>query len=257
MSCSRLGVELGRWASDGADTDKRRICGTCDCTAQPLCHDRVHPPTTGRIRVTSNLAYPHSVAAYILECWQRLPGQKEAPTRGWSEQPPSLEALERLITICYQASMLREELRPVTFRLILAEPGKFPCDQGPPDGLHCLRFSQTRPFNALEARRLSPAANFYRSLIGVCLDEKREMPRMWGILHSGLRWLQNVHGGRGRPQTLPPALVLSVTAPGRVTLGFGSEVSRGRIGHARQATGRTCSSRSGCATRSSPCATAF
>ena len=171
-----------------------------------------------------DLAYPHSVAAYILERWQQLPGQKDSAPEPWSEQPPSLEALERLITICYQASMLREELRPVTFRLILAEPGKFPCDQGPPDGLHCLRFSQTRPFNALEARRLSPAANFYRSLIGVCLDEKREMPRMWGILHSGLRWLQNVHGGRGRPQTLPPALVLSVTGPGRVTFGFGSEI---------------------------------
>ncbi len=142
----------------------------------------------------------------------------------WVEQPPSAEALERLITICYQASMLREELRPVTFRLILAEPGKFPCDQGPPDGLHCLRFSQTRPFNPLEARRLSPAANFYRSLIGVCLDEQKELPRIWGILHSGLRWLQNVHGGRGRPQTLPPALVVSVTGPGRVTFGFGSEI---------------------------------
>ena len=71
---------------------------------------------------------------------------------------------------------------------------------------------------------MSPAANFYRSLIGVCLDEQKELPRIWGILHSGLRWLQNVHGGRGRPQTLPPALVVSVTGPGRVTFGFGSEI---------------------------------
>lgn len=171
-----------------------------------------------------DLAYPHSVAGFILDQWQRQPGQSKGAPHLWNDQPPSLESLERLITICYQASMLREELRPVTFRLILAEPSQFPCDQGPPDGLHCLRFSQTRPFNALEARRLSPAANFYRSLIGVCLDEKKEMPRIWGILHSGLRWLQNVHGGRGRPQTLPPALVLSVTGPGRVTFGFGSEV---------------------------------
>ena len=171
-----------------------------------------------------DLAYPHCVAAYILESWQQTPAAEAPPPAAWSEQPPTLDALERLITICYQASMLREELRPVTFRLILAEPGKFPCDQGPPDGLHCLRFSQTRPFNPLEARRLSPAANFYRSLIGVCMDEKREMPRIWGILHSGLRWLQNAHGGRGRPQTLPPALVLSVTGPGRVTFGFGSEI---------------------------------
>ncbi len=71
---------------------------------------------------------------------------------------------------------------------------------------------------------MSPAANFYRSLIGVCLDDKTELPRIWGILHSGLRWLQNIHGGRGRAQTLPPALVFSVTAPGQITIGFGSEV---------------------------------
>ncbi len=170
------------------------------------------------------LAYPHTVATFILERWQRAHSQRGVVPDPWGDEPPSHEALEQLITICYQASLLREELRPVTFRLILAEPGLFPCDQGPPDGLHCLRFSQTRPFNALEARRLSPAANFYRSLIGVCLDEKREQPRIWGVLHSGLRWLQNVHGGRGRTQTLPPALVLSITGPGRITIGFGSEL---------------------------------
>ena len=171
-----------------------------------------------------DLAYPHTMAAFILERWQRAHTREDGTPDPWGDQPPSSLALERLVAVCFQASLLREESRPVTFRLILAEPALFPCDQGPPDGLHCLRFSQPRPFNPLEARRLSPAANFYRSLIGVCLDEKTEQPKMWGILHSGLRWLQNVHGGRGRVQTLPPALVLSVTGPGRITVGFGSEL---------------------------------
>jgi hypothetical protein len=171
-----------------------------------------------------NLAYPHSLAAFILERWANVRDDIALSTGLPFEDPPSAEALERLIQICYQASLLREELRAVTFRLILAQPDIFPHDHGPPDGLHCLRFARTRPFNPLEARRLSPAANFYRSLIGVCLDEKREMPRMWGILHSGLRWLQSAHGGRGRPQTLPRVLVLSVTGPGALTIAFGSEV---------------------------------
>ena len=182
--------------------------------------------------MTNELAHPQAVASVILQRWQRVAAGKDRLPNPWRDQPPSRDALERLIMICYQASLLREESRPVTFRLILAEPDMFPRDQGPPDGLHCLRFMQTRPFNALEARRLSPAANFYRSLIGVCLDEKRELPRMWGILHSGMRWLQNAHGGRGRPQTLPPALVLSVTGPGQVIIGFGSEViARAEGGH--------------------------
>lgn len=175
----------------------------------------------------SDIAYPNDLARFILERWDSVHKGRDrtgAPDPWRDEEPPSLEALERLIIICYQSSLLREESRPVTFRVILAESSLFPCDQGPPEGLHCLRFLHNRPFNPLEARRLSPAANFYRSLIGVCLDEKRELPRMWGILHSGMRWLQNVHGGRGRVQTLPPALVLSVTGPGRLTIGFGSEV---------------------------------
>ncbi len=170
------------------------------------------------------IAYPHTLAAFILERWGSVHAGRDKLPDPWGAQPPSAEALETLIMVCFQASLLREEARPVTFRLILAEPDMFPCDQGPPDGLHCLRFTQPRPFNALEARRISPAANFYRSLVGVCLDEKREQPKMWGILHSGVRWLQNAHGGRGRVQTLPPALVLSVTGPGRVTIGFGSEL---------------------------------
>lgn len=124
----------------------------------------------------SDLAYPHDLARLILGRWKRVhAGQDKVgiPDPWDDETPPSPEALERLIIICYQSSLLREEARPVTFRVILAEPGRFPCDQGPPDGLHCLRFLHNRPFNPLEARRLSPAANFYRSLIGVCLDERR------------------------------------------------------------------------------------
>lgn len=172
----------------------------------------------------SHVAYPRDLAAFILERWDHAATEETGGANPWPAAPPDREFLERLIIVCYQSSLLREELRPVTFRLILAQPESFPRDQGPPDGLHCLRFSETRPFNPLETRRLSPAANFYRSLIGVCLDEKQEMPRIWGIIHSGLRWLHNVHGGRGRPQTLPPALVLSVTGPGRLTMGFGSRV---------------------------------
>ena len=125
-----------------------------DCTA-PVCGILEHAsgvparrscPAASPIPML-DLAYPHSVAGYILENWQRVPGDRAVATPAalGGTTAALTKSLERLITICYQASMLREELRPVTFRLILAEPGRFPCDQGPPDGLHCLRFSQTRP----------------------------------------------------------------------------------------------------------------
>jgi hypothetical protein len=58
---------------------------------------------------------------------------------------------------------------------------------------------------------------FYRSLIGVRLDPEQGL-QIWGIVHSGPRWLQAVHGGRDTFQALPPALVVRVTAPGRIAV---------------------------------------
>ena len=183
----------------------------------------------------TDLTSPRDLAGLIRDRWGVARGDGESapaePTdtaaglaASWlgNEAPPRA-VLEDLLSICYQASLLSEEQRPVSFRLILAEPTRFPPGQGPPDGLHCLTLAQGRPFNPLELRRLSPAADFYRSLLGVSWNEHEGL-RIWGILHSGTRWLQNFYGGRGRPQALPPALVLSVTAPGRLTVGFGSRV---------------------------------
>lgn len=183
----------------------------------------------------TSLTSPRDLAGLIRDRWGIARGDGVSPAAEptdtaaglaatWlgNEAPPRA-ALEDLLAICFQASLLREEQRPVSFRLILAEPTRFPPGQGPPDGLHCLTLAQSRPLNPLEVRRLSPAADFYRSLLGVSWSE-REGLRIWGILHSGTRWLQNFYGGRGRPQALPPALVLSVTAPGRLTVGFGSQV---------------------------------
>lgn len=181
------------------------------------------------------LTSPHDLAGIIRDRWgvargDGVSGSAESTdtaaglAANWlGPEAPPRAALEDLLAICFQASLLREEQRPVTFRLILAEPGRFPGEQGPPDGLHCLQFEQTRPFNPLEVRRLSPAADFYRSLLGVSWSEQAGL-RIWGIIHSGVRWLQDFQGGRGRAQTLPRALVLSVTAPGRLTVGFGSQI---------------------------------
>ncbi len=185
--------------------------------------------------MTTDLTSPRDLAGLIRDRWGVARGDGESAPSGptdaaaglaatWlGHEAPPRAALEDLLAICYQASLLREEQRPVSFRLILAEPVRFPPGQGPPDGLHRLTLAQSRPFNPLEVRRLSPAADFYRSLLGVSWGEGEGL-RIWGILHSGTRWLQNFYGGRGRPQALPPALVLSVTAPGRMTVGFGSRV---------------------------------
>ena len=104
-------------------------------------------------------AYPGDLAALVRELWGDGPGL------------PGSSTLGQLLSTCYQAGLMREEERSVTFRLVLAEPETFSSEAGPPARLHRLAFVTPRPFSKDELRRLSPTADFHRSLIGV--REKR------------------------------------------------------------------------------------
>ena len=157
-------------------------------------------------------AYPADLAHFIRERWNE---DRAGPL-------PDQGALETLVSACYQASLLREEERAVTFRVILCDPDRLPPNEGPPGGIHRLEFPEPRQFDVQEIRRLSPAADYYRSLIGVCFDEEEGL-RIWGLVHSGPRWLREGQGGRDAPPPLPRALVLRVHGPGRIAADVGQE----------------------------------
>ncbi|MDQ4128452.1 MAG: diadenylate cyclase [Actinomycetota bacterium] len=164
-------------------------------------------------RTTTAHTYPADLAALVRERWDG----------GAIALPPDQGTLETLISTCYQASLLREEERSVTFRAILCDPSELPPLAGPPDGVHVLEFASPRPFDIQEVRRLSPAADYYRSLIGVGWDEEEGL-RIWGLVHSGPRWLRADQGGRLAPPPLPQALVLRVQGPGRIAVDAGGEM---------------------------------
>jgi hypothetical protein len=157
-------------------------------------------------------AYPADLAPFIRERWDE----------GTAGPLPEQGVLETLISACYQASLLREEERAVTFRVILCEPDCLPPNEGPPGGIHKLEFPEARQFDVQEIRRLSPAADYYRSLVGVWVDEEAEL-RIWGLVHSGPRWLREGQGGRDAPPPLPQALILRVHGPGRIAADVGWE----------------------------------
>ncbi len=162
-------------------------------------------------------AYPQDLALHIRERWQS--GELSESENLDSLPEPSV--LEHLMSVCFQASLLREENRPVRFRLIYRAPDRFPPDQGPPAGLHRLLFEDLVPFTERELRKLSPSVDFYSSLVGVWLDEKNGLA-IWGMVHSGMRWTQRLYGGGKSFQPLPESLVISVTNPGRLTISKGS-----------------------------------
>jgi hypothetical protein len=169
--------------------------------------------------VSKEHAYPRELAAFVVEHWEADDPELKPGEVSYHiyETLPNLPTLERLLSACYQASLMREEERPVSFRLILAAPGLFPPEGGPPSGLQRMEFARRRPFDEDELRRLSPAADYHRSLIGVELDRDRSL-RIWGLLQSGPRWVRRTQGGREASPPMPPVPVVHVAAPGRLSV---------------------------------------
>lgn len=178
---------------------------------------------------------PRQLALVLNERWDHVPAAWSGEPVGQvcaSDRLPDLPDLEFLLSACYQASLMRDEGRPVTFRLLLRDPSRIETSDGPPAGLHRLLFSGSRILDEQELRRLSSAADFNRSLIGVSLNADSEL-RIWGLVNSGSRWLQAVHGGRKVCGLLPPSLVIRVSGPGRLAVCKGSKtvaiLNAGRI----------------------------
>lgn len=180
-------------------------------------------------------AYPQDLADVVRGAWissgtltSRL-GEIAIEER---DDLPEDHFLAALLSTCYQATLLREEKRELRFRIILRNPQEFDASLGPPRGLHRILFTNPRPFSEYEIRKLSPAADFESSLLGVCVNPEQGLV-IWGLVHSGRRWMQTIHGGRDQFEFLPPSLVLCATGPGRLTACCGSitlaKLSGGRI----------------------------
>jgi hypothetical protein len=119
-----------------------------------------------------------------------------------------------------QASLLREESRPIKCRLVLINPSELSEAEGPPTGMQVLQLQDERKLGAQEIRRISPCATFYRSLIGVRWDPKEGF-WIWGILNSGTRWVARIDGGRLQSPAAPSRLIINVSGPGNLIISCG------------------------------------
>ncbi|TLD72493.1 hypothetical protein FEM03_03335 [Phragmitibacter flavus] len=122
----------------------------------------------------------------VVELEGLLAGRADSPTKA---------QLMDLCDLLYASSLLKEEGRAVRARLVVAPPDAFAVEDGPPEGVHAIRFAVPHPLTSNEVKRLSPAASFYHSVIAVWPDKGRGF-RVWGILNTGPRWMNLVAGGR-------------------------------------------------------------
>jgi len=176
------------------------------------------PTPAGSGHAAAGYSYPGDLARFLRDRWRDVSGSP-----GGVDPLPDATALEGFFAACYQASMLREEERPVVFRAILAEPALFDPEGRPPEGLQRLEFPHPLPFDPRELRRLSVAADPQRTLIGVGQYREGGL-RIWGLINSGTRWLRDVKGGRRAGAPLPPAPVIHVNAPGSIEAYRGHEL---------------------------------
>jgi hypothetical protein len=160
-------------------------------------------------------AYPNQLAAFALSRLDELGLPRPSILR-------SPGVLPSVLSVAYQASLLRDEDRPLSFRIVLAEPEAFPDDGGPPSGGHRLLLTPMRPFEVHELRKLAPAVKFQRALVGVSVRGARL--GIWGIVHTGPRWLHFAQGGRGVAPELPQEVVVHVNGPGDVVVSLGSQI---------------------------------
>lgn len=119
-------------------------------------------------------SYPEELATVLREQWEAVPVFRhdgESGGYGAVDPLPHVSVHELLLSVCYQASLMRDEGRPVTFRLILREPGRIETRRSAPECLHRIAFSEPRSFDEHELQRLSSAADFHRSPIGAGWDQ--------------------------------------------------------------------------------------
>ena len=156
--------------------------------------------------------YPSDLARAVHQAWP-----DDAPV-----DPVPLPTLEAILSVCFLASLQREEARPVTFRLVLADPEGLDMDQGPPAGVQVLPFQEPLDFSPNTLRRLTPAVEYHRAM--VCIRTGGDTSHIWGLMHTGTGWTRESDGGRrqGHDEQQPERMVVHVTSPGEISVWYGT-----------------------------------
>ncbi len=158
--------------------------------------------------------YPKDLVAPLRELWDEpLP----EPHRRHTTLPPD-EAIESLLSVSYQTSLLKEEGRKLTFRIIVLPRKKSVGKSSPIDEkLRIVRFKKPRPLSIGELRRLAPSAETIRSLIAVAMNSRSEW-EIWGLVDTGSNWWEFIHHEAEGGSPPPEALTVTSAGPGEIIL---------------------------------------
>jgi len=168
--------------------------------------------------------YPKDLVFELLALWRLVVSDDVESDARELRRLPEFEVLEDLISTCYQVSQMREETRGLRFRVMLCEPEDIDDDgRGESRGLFCLEFTEPRPYNEYELLKLGHSVDYNNSLIGIRYGRKEGL-QIWGMIHTGSKWTQVIHGGSKEATPLPAALGVNVVGSGRLILCRGLDI---------------------------------
>jgi hypothetical protein len=159
-------------------------------------------------------SYPRELSEQIWALWSQ--------TKGAETLLDSAERLNAFLSIAYQASLLREEGRPVECRIALLGHQHLELAGLFGTGFHPVRFAKRRMFVEQEVRRMAPATGFYRSMIAVEWSAQEGF-QISGMIHTGAwsRDLTVAVDGLNHP--IPDWLIIHVRGPGNLVIHRGSK----------------------------------
>ncbi len=167
--------------------------------------------------------YPKDLVFELLALW-RISGPGVETDGKSYKKLPDFDVLEELVSTCYQVSQMQEEARGLRFRIMLCEPEDIDLNgQGESKGLFTLVFSEPRPYNEYELLKLGPATDYNNSLIGIRYSRSEGL-QIWGLIHSGSKWMHVIHGGSKEATPLPSALGINVVGSGRLIVCRGLDI---------------------------------
>lgn len=151
--------------------------------------------------------YPNELAHALRERWGHAEGSRALPEHA---------VLAQFLSVIYQASLLREEARPVECHVVLAPATQLAAPGRLATRAYVLGFGAPRPWSEQEIRRLSPAVARPETLLAVHQNAAGELA-LWGLLVTATPWNQLPEGGPPAPGAVPPVLVVHVQGPGTLT----------------------------------------
>jgi hypothetical protein len=168
----------------------------------------------------TKLTYPHDLYTDLHQVWNAEP-----LTSGWPRVDlPDRAVLDELLDVCYHASLMSEEGRPIVFRvaLVSSTASIHPPREQPLPLEPIMRYvlGQPVPFTTGELRRLAPVADPRQVMIAVeavGAGDRRRL-QIYGLIDVGMALWEMARHQRISGTSSPEALVVVCTRPGELSI---------------------------------------